>query len=325
MQNFAQIIKVWWMVFWRAAILEPVLMGRATVWPFLIAVAVSLILVLAAGRTIKIFPIIRAIRRENAFPVINTDGNTPRSSQSHPVTFSQPGGGASTYPSTLAAGGRVSPGGNHEHSPRALEPLPEPSGQNMYGRPGRSLSAAQGISAANAQSGALGEKNFAKALAVEGLINRCVSLWSVKMPGKIGFTPDPVLNTDIDCILFYDNTILLLDMKLYTGGDITYFNSGGNLIRMNNKTGVTSGAPIPMSKNMQIAHERFMRLYPNYSVYAMVVFMPTDRGSATLNNVTWPGNVPAVNLDEMIDYLRGSLPARLTPSSQPLLALPLLA
>lgn len=322
MHKLGQAIKVWWMIFWRAAFIEPIVFAQATIWPFVIAIAVASITVFAFGMTIRIFPIINRLRGKNVFIRLDEGDEQTNGFQSGVGKQVQQSPVQSPIPT---AGGHISPGGSQQHTPRTLETVPEPMTPNMYGKPGKSLATARGMSAANASAGALGERNFAKILAVEGLINRCVSLWSVKMPGKIGFSADPVLNTDIDCILFYDNTVLLLDMKLYTGGDITYHSTSAGLMRVDNQTGQTAGAPIKMSQNMQIAHERFTRLYPRQAVYAMVVFIPTDRGSATLNNVVWPGNIPAVNLDEMISYLHDSLPQHLGSINHARLALPLLA
>lgn len=327
-----QVAKVGWMLFWRLAIAEALFIGKPSFLPFLIALTGALVLVLVAGRTIKTFPIIRRLMGREVAPELDADQNQPPASS--PPQAGRGSRGASTLnypgpprntPPPQTGPSHVSPGGSFEHSPRVLEAIPEPSVKQMFGRPGRSLSSAKGISAANAASGALGEKNFAKSLATEGLLTRCTSLWSVKMPSKFGFTPDPVLNTDIDCMLFYGDKVLLLDMKLYTGGDITYRNSGDKLVRIDNKTGVVSGAPVNMSKNMQIAQERFAKLCPNSTVYAMVVFMPTDRGSATLDGVMWPGAIPAVNLNEMLQYLSSALPASSSISSEARSILPLLA
>lgn len=323
MHKLGQAIKVWWMILWRAAFIEAIVFAQATIWPFIIAIAVASISVFAFGMTIRIFPVINRLRGKNVFIPLEEEGDG-QANVFHPRIGGQPHQLPVQMPMPMG-GGHISPGGSQQHTPRTLETIPDPMSANMYGKPGKSLTTARGMSAANASAGALGERNFAKVLAVEGLINRCVSLWSVKMPGKIGFSPDPVLNTDIDCILFYDNTVLLLDMKLYTGGDITYHSTNAGLIRVDNQTGQGIGAPIKMSQNMQIAHERFTRLYPHQSVYAMVVFIPTDRGSATLDSVVWPGNIPAVNLDELVAYLHDSLPPHLGSVTHARLTLPLLA
>lgn len=316
MRKALQVAKVGWMLLWRLAIAEALVFNQPTAFPFLIALVGSLTLVLGCGRTLRTFPIIQRLRGRDIAPKLYSD--PAQSPLAQPFTPQYP-------QQTPAISGHTSPGGNFEYTPRTLEAIPEPAVKQMFGRPGRSLSSAQGISATNAATGALGERNFAKALAAEGLLTRCTSLWSVKMPGRFGFTPDSTLNTDIDCILFYGKTVLLLDMKLYTGGDVTYRNFGDKLVKIDNQTGTSVGAPIGMSKNMQIAQERFTKLYPGHSVYAMVVFMPTDRGSATLDGVVWPGNIPAVNLIEVIQYLQSALPMSASITSEARSSLPLLA
>lgn len=45
------------------------------------------------------------------------------------------------------------------------------------------------------------------------------------------------------------------------------------------------------------------RLILVFQVEAIVVFMPTDSGSAIINNVYWPGNIPAMTINQALDYI----------------------
>lgn len=300
MQRLPQAFKVTWMILWRAWLVEAVFFQQTSFIPLVVAAAIGFGGVFALNKTIAVFPLWRAFFKK---PVV-----LDIREQNHPTGFKPPQQASNQPQNSGSPSNSYSQGGSFEYVPRALERIPEPAVPQMFGKPGRSLSSAKGISTSNAASGQLGEVNFAKALAVEGLINKCTTLWSVKMPGKMGFTPDSTLNTDIDCMLFTNGMLLLLDMKLYTGGDITYKMQGDSLLKFDNQTQMSVGQPIKMSRNMEIARERFARLYPNLDVYAMVVFMPTDKGSSALENVFWPGNVPAVNLVEIIAYLKSILP-----------------
>lgn len=315
-----QIVKLWWMILWRLSVLESLIMSQPSSIPVLVAIVGALLIGLVAKKTVTIFPLIRLMMRK---PVIIPIGSKAPHSPNNGVPQRYV---PSTAPAAHAANVHVSPGGSMQYAPRTLETVPDPAIPQMFGVPGKSLATATSLSASNVQAGALGEKNFAKTLAVEGLLPQCVSLWSVRMPGTNGFMPDPQFSSDIDCILFYGQTVLLLDMKLYTGGDITYHANGNHLYRVDNKTQMTVGKPITMSKNMNIAHERFSNLYPHLSVYPMIVFIPTDKGSATLQGVEWPGGIPAVNLVDMVQYLKTVLPQAGPPSPQDTrAALPLIA
>lgn len=288
MRTFPQFVKVAWMFFWRLVLLQNIFMQQINSWPLILSILVAAGLVFALRKTIRTFPLVRLFLRR---PVIqDLEGAIGTAPQGAP-------------------GGHVSQSIAHsKFLPRDLASTPVPKLPNMFGSPGLNLATGTGLSARNASLGQTGEENFAKGLYREGLLQRTSSFWSLSMPASHHLTPDPTLRTDIDCVLAYDDTLLLLDLKYYSGGDLTYRQSGDQLFKYENSTGMPYGKPTKMSKNMAIAYERFSRLLPQYSVYAMVVFVPTDKGPSTLDNVVWPGNIPAVNMDEMADYLNTVVP-----------------
>lgn len=187
--------------------------------------------------------------------------------------------------------------------PSALKDVSLPWGNRVIGTPAKGL-VSSNLNASNVALGATGEKVFAKALVKTDLHNRVDNFWSVRMPRKNEFVPDDHFKTDVDCIISVGNKILLLDMKYYASGDVTYRNcNDGKLRAFDNQTGEAIGDGYSLSKNMLMAFDRFKNLFPNKSVEAYVVFIPTDKGAAQLDNVFWPGNVPGVNLLDMLNYI----------------------
>lgn len=286
-----QFMKVTWMLFWRLVLLQNILLQQINSWPLIVSLLIAAGLVFGLRKTIRVFPLIRVFLRRPSLQDVEETGAQGTAPQGAPANH--------VSPSVT----------NSRFLPRDLVTTPVPKLPNMFGSPGLNLSTGTGLSARNASLGQTGEENFAKGLFREGLLQRTSSFWSLSMPASHNLTPDPTLRTDIDCVLAYEGTLLLLDLKYYSGGDLTYRQTGDQLFKYDNATGAPYGKPTNMSKNMAIAYERFSRLLPQYSVYAMVVFVPTDKGPATLDNVIWPGNIPAVNMDEMADYLATVVPS----------------
>ncbi len=62
-----------------------------------------------------------------------------------------------------------------------------------------------------------------------------------------------------------------------------------------------------MSKNMQMAVERFRSRYKNYGSFglqARVVLVPTNSGVGRIDGVKWPGDIPAVMLPDFLAELQ---------------------
>lgn len=215
--------------------------------------------------------------------------------------------GASDHPAPPATRGpldRASARGVMSgYEPAALQALPVPTGATVHGVPGAGLAGA-GFSATAKQLGQRGEENFAKALAKAGLIERFQSFWSIHM-----LTGDTYgkQESDVDCAIVTGSTIWLIDLKYYPGGDVVYRGAGTELQCIDVPTGLPVGKPKRMTKNMQMAVERFGSRYRNYGslgLRAAVVLVPTDGGVGRIDGVTWPGGIPAFTLPDFLDQLR---------------------
>ncbi|WP_146077941.1 hypothetical protein [Pseudoclavibacter sp. AY1F1] len=102
--------------------------------------------------------------------------------------------------------------------------------------------------------------------------------------------------------------MLLLDLKYYASGDVTWFSPDGDyLLCRDNPTGREIGSPRRMSRNMKMAHSRFKALFPDHDVRAYVVLIPTNAGLGEIARGTaWPGHVPLVGLPDILDVLRAT-------------------
>lgn len=192
--------------------------------------------------------------------------------------------------------------------PSALKDTPIPSSQLMYGKPGSGL-VRSGFAADAVKMGQRGEENFAKALAKTDLINRFATFWSIHMLSKDTYGKE---QSDVDCAIITGQTIWLVDLKYYPGGNVEYrTSSDGQLICVNLPTGQQVGKSKKMSRNMQMAIERFRSRYKNYgslSLQARVVFVPTNSGVGRIDSVKWPGDIPAVMLPDFLAELEREAP-----------------
>lgn len=295
MQHTREFAKVTWMLFWRLFILVSIVHpygGLNVLLVLLMSLAGSGVIVYYFHRTLYTFPLIRSVFRHGASRVLHPD-HGPQHTPPQP-----------TYPQQPTQSQSQSRGTMTGFEPHNLKTVHTPIGRNTFGVPGSSLQQSS-LSQHNTKLGVRGEELFAKSLVKEGLASVMDSYWSVAMPSENSFVPDSTLKTDIDCVLAFDNTVILVDVKYYTGGNVTYRDNGQHIFCFDNETGNEIGQSKVMSKNMQTAYTRFHHLLPRGTqLYALVVFVPTDRGAATVDDVTWPGNIPAVNLLDMINYLK---------------------
>ncbi len=320
--------------------------------PLAAAAFVAFFLVGGWRRTIETFPLIKLLRRINPIPRIDRYGDieepTPRAPHPTPVRIppssyippvAAPARPEAPTPAPVPqwAQGQLVP----RASRRSLVPPPldgaslssgpVPTSPLMRGVPGGNLLDPEGgsgvLSAVNRSAGAAGEEQFAKALSLtplsprdgtvchdgmSSILAKVPSAWSLSMPSLYGWTPDRKLHTDIDCVLFGANRVLLVDVKLYKSGDVTYRSDGTNrLFCIDNPTGdVVSPNGTDrwrtMSKNMEIAMDRFRGLAdPLCTVNGLVVLMPTGSGSPTVDSsVKWPGNIPAVDVTTALAYIQ---------------------
>ena len=197
--------------------------------------------------------------------------------------------------------------------PEKLEKIEIVSNPLMRGEPGAGLSGS-GFSQDNIDAGALGELNFAKALQVKNLLQQFASYWSVQYPFEYVAGPDTRMGADIDCVLISKKNVYLIDLKLYSQGNVTWrmVKNENQLVAVDNITGNWVGKPRKMSKNMSFATERIQskldRLGIELNVKPYVVMMPTDRGLGLVDNVFWPGKVECLTLMDFLQILEKEKP-----------------
>ncbi|WP_314111290.1 nuclease-related domain-containing protein [uncultured Granulicatella sp.] len=185
----------------------------------------------------------------------------------------------------------------------------------MFGEPGKGLSASN-FDNKMIQLGQEGELNFAKSLQKKNLLNRLVTFWSVHNLG-IG---DEKIPADVDCVIVSGNTIWLIDLKLYASGDVIYRSDRKFLYTIDVTTGSLVGKPKKMSHNMKFAQEKFSKKFENllryYKLETRVVLMPTKKGAGQIDKVYWPGNIPAITLEDMLLELEQEPPFKDTIGGQ---------
>lgn len=185
--------------------------------------------------------------------------------------------------------------------PTALAAVPLPPQSKfprMSGKPGQTLEASNIRSRKSTKFGLVGERNFAKALAVTGLLQRLHTAWSIPMPAADNPAKrHPRYKTDIDCAIATRRTLYLVDLKHYKAGDVTFRQHGETLLCVDNSTGLQVGAPRKMSHNMELAVELVQKHWPDANVTAVVVLIPTDQGEgAVAEGTCWPGGIPLLTL-----------------------------
>lgn len=300
-----QYLKMTWMFFWRFGLFNLIYSSASATAVLVIAAITAAILRFGFKKSIAIFPIIHVLTGRN--PILHQDDRgfggwrPPADKKTIQKQASQRG---------FETG----------YEPRHLKNMPTPGRtvfNTMYGHPGSGLSSAKHMTKYSISSGQLGERNFAKALSMttpQGLIlpagqqgvllHDIISFWSVAMPSERSISQeDPKYKTDIDNVLVVGNTILLIDLKLYKSGDVTYSTNQNMLYCVDNHTQNWVGEPKIMSANMHMAVERFKKHFPRMDVQALVVFMPTDAGAAQFQNAVWTGGIPIVGVQEALYHI----------------------
>jgi len=306
-------LKMSWMLTWRLLVIGTVLFaGRHNdILPWF-AIGASAILVFVFNKTLRTWPIARLLGgRKVLIPADSwgTDGNSaPRRPQAPRGTSSTAGRGPgrpnvgtiptpSGYLDTASANGRMT-----GFEPKAMESRAVPRLPVMMGAPGAGLHGATGMTQTNINLGVQGEENFAKALELSNQLARFSTIWSVPVPDQVQFAPGPY-GTDIDCIISTGSAIFLVDLKNYKSGDVRYYSNGNKLYCDDVPTGMRVGEVKTMSRNMEMATNAVRHHFPQANIVPVVVFMPTDKGEGVIDNVVWPGGVPAMNLTEFLSVL----------------------
>lgn len=181
------------------------------------------------------------------------------------------------------------------------------SGKRIYGHPGSGLSES-GFGSKQVRSGSRGEEVFAKLLTWDGVLDRCISFWSVWNIEEDGSKND--YGTDIDCILKFGNHLFLVDVKNYRAGlDYHTLIPGHAMFCVYPVARVVANDPYVFSCNMGIAQQH-MSAYLSDSgsactVESYVVLVPGQAGEATLDpDICWPGGIPAMSYSSFVAMIQ---------------------
>lgn len=292
------------MVVWRLslAVIVPGINHYPFLWLYWGAIPIILVLVYGFNVAVSVWPIARLFLLRGPLFKINKDqwsildllGNKEIRVYTN---------GSKTQNSPVIIKSATRPGFMTGYEPRSLKHVSIPRGPKILGEPGKGLNNATQMSAQNIALGIEGEANFARALEKADLIDNFVTLWSVQMPDHNGMYPNTKVNTDIDCVLLSHDTIYLIDLKNYASGDVIYQTSNATLYSIDVATGAQIGQPKTMSRNMEMADSIIKKHFPRLKIKSVVVFMPTNKGEGSIQNVYWPGGIPAVNLSSFIKEL----------------------
>lgn len=306
--------KMSWMFIWRFTFVSALVFGgryMEALIPaaFILAGLSSFVF----HRTLLTWPLLRLVTGKRVIIPSDSWGSDaipaasnqrPAGHTARPSAGSGPGkphvgpvGGGGIRLGTASRNGRIT-----GFEPKSLEARPVPNVPAMIGTPGAGLHGATGMSQTNIQLGVKGEENFARALDATGQIRRFGTIWSVPVPDQERFIPGPY-GTDIDCVLATGSAIFLIDLKNYKSGDVRYTAQGDALYCEDVATGKLIGDVKTMGRNMEMATTAVRRHFPKANIVPIVVFMPTDKGEGLIENVNWPGGIPAMNLTEFLSVL----------------------
>ncbi|KAA8824845.1 NERD domain-containing protein [Bifidobacterium reuteri] len=184
-------------------------------------------------------------------------------------------------------------------------------GRRIYGKPGSGLGES-GFGHKQVASGAAGEQIFAKLLSRDGILDRCVSFWSLSRPTQEGQRDDG--GADIDCVLLIDNHLLLIDVKNYRAG-LAYHTliPDKAMFCVYPAARVVAHDPYIFSVNMNWARDNLNKYLlprcPDLQIDTFVVLVPGESGEATLDrDITWPGGIPAYSYSAFLDIVNRMLP-----------------
>lgn len=301
------IVENFWAIGWRMAVLSLV---------FHLPAMLGIALTIGGGATMAVMglrfrysPVLGLLRGRSPFQEIVVVTPTPRDPSDATVAMPRPRGYSNFSPSVhLPKAPETDPdalpdvpqieratgrGRLTGFEPNILEDVPVPQEKDfprMTGSPGSGLDES-GFGSTNIELGQRGEVNFAKALALNGFLEKYDTFWSVNRRDFSG----EFSGADVDCIILTSETIWLLDMKYYSGGDATYRTHGNMLCLYDNKTGSRIGKPRKMSRNMEIAERIFSEDFSRYSdwrVISLVILIPPPMGCAEVDDgACWPGGV----------------------------------
>lgn len=108
---------------------------------------------------------------------------------------------------------------------------------------------------------------------------------------------------DVDCVVLNGNDVLLLDAKMYKGGNVIY-RVAGNQFHVLDSRGTTSVRQYTMTRNMANAEKRWQGMLPGANVKSMVVMLPTINGQGRVSSeVKWLGGVEVIETGALLEML----------------------
>lgn len=293
-----ELLKLTWMGFWRMWLFAAFMNVANLPVIVILSFAAAFVLRVVLKHDLEIFPMWKLFNRQNPLTDLRRRKRAPKTSER-----------------LTDADRAFVPGAITGYEPQSIESVKISTTNLMHGTPGVGLSSS-GFGADAIKLGQRGEANFAKTLSValhksgRPIIESTDTFWSVAMPSKISASKrDLLFESDIDCIVVSADTIYLLDLKYYTGGNVAYRTIEDQLHCVDLSTGEAANSPKKMSRNMEMAQTRFKALFPKMNVKSRVVFMPTERGIPRVTGVYWPGNIPAVGLMSILNELSHITPA----------------
>lgn len=154
----------------------------------------------------------------------------------------------------------------------------------VVGNPGVGL-ASSGFGSDRVAAGQEGEKNLAKMMVHAGIVgNGLNSYWSLRIP-------DSNYSTDVDAIVTFGNRMILIDAKEYVSGDGYTYEPVYGADRVDVWQEPTAKNPnrtrhlvkrYDFSRNMEMALEKYSKVFPTMDVEAVVLLCPTRRGLAAV-------------------------------------------
>jgi hypothetical protein len=188
---------------------------------------------------------------------------------------------------------------------RLLKDVDITGARNVHGIPGSGLDTS-GFDQKNIDAGQAGEKRLSQLIGSSDLLASYASFWSLKA--------SDTLDTDVDCVLYANGVMWLLDAKNYAAkyngqyvtGESVLTNDGsrGDAIATVDYHG-TMIKSYNTSNNMRMAAEWYRKLFPGIDVRPLVLLCPTYDGSTygIKAGTAWPGWVPVTQADPFISEL----------------------
>lgn len=184
-------------------------------------------------------------------------------------------------------------------------------GRRIYGKPGSGLGESK-FGEEQIRSGTAGEQIFAKLLSRDGVLDRCISFWSMARPTETGERDSS--GADVDCALLINNHLLLIDVKNYRAG-LAYHTliPDKAMFCVYPAARVVAQQPYIFSVNMNWARNNLYDYLntrcPGLTIETFVVLVPGESGEATLDpDITWPGGIPAYSYSSFLGIVNRMLP-----------------